>query len=36
MWTPADDLLFLKYCPNKRDRCYHAVSRGNFLCNQIK
>ena len=27
MWTPADDLLFLKYCPNKRDRCYHAVSR---------
>ena len=21
------DLLFLKYCPSKRDRCYHAVSR---------
>jgi integrase len=27
LWTTADDLLFLKYCPNKRDRCYHAVSR---------
>ena len=20
-------MLFLKYCPSKRDRCYHAVSR---------
>lgn len=27
LWTPEDDLLFLKYCPSKRDRCYHAVSR---------
>jgi integrase/recombinase XerD len=27
IWRPADDLLFLKYCPNKRDRCYHAISR---------
>jgi integrase/recombinase XerD len=27
LWTVEDDLLFLKYCPNKRDRCYHAVSR---------
>jgi integrase/recombinase XerD len=27
LWTPEDDLLFLKYCPNKRDRCYHAISR---------
>jgi integrase/recombinase XerD len=27
LWTQADDLLFLKYCPNKRDRCYHAISR---------
>jgi integrase/recombinase XerD len=24
---PQDDLLFLKYCPSKRDRCYHAISR---------
>jgi integrase len=23
----GDDLLFLKYCPSKRDRCYHAISR---------
>ena len=27
LWTPGDDLLFLKWCPNKRDRCYFAISR---------
>lgn len=27
MWTPDDDLLFLKYASNKRDKCYHAMSR---------
>jgi len=27
LWTQKDDLLFLKYCPSKRDRCYHSVSR---------
>ena len=27
IWTQKDDLLFLKYCPSKRDKCYHAVSR---------
>jgi integrase/recombinase XerD len=27
LWTKEDDLVFLRYCPNKRDRCYHAVSR---------
>jgi integrase len=27
LWTQEDDLLFLKYCPNKRDRCYHTISR---------
>jgi hypothetical protein len=27
LWTQEDDLLFLKYCPNKRDRCYHMLSR---------
>jgi hypothetical protein len=27
LWTPEDDSLFLKYCPNARDRCYHAMSR---------
>jgi integrase len=27
LWTPADDILFLKYCPSKRDKCYHAISR---------
>lgn len=27
LWTPEDDILFLKYCPSKRDKCYHAMSR---------
>ena len=27
MWTQEDDILFLKYCPSKRDRCYHAIAR---------
>jgi hypothetical protein len=27
LWTSNDDLLFLKYCPSKRDKCYHAISR---------
>jgi integrase len=27
LWTEQDDLLFLKYCPSKRIKCYHAVSR---------
>jgi len=27
LWTLEDDSLFLKYCPNSRDRCYHAMSR---------
>ena len=27
LWTQQDDLLFLKYCPSARDRCYHAISR---------
>jgi integrase len=27
LWSKDDDLLFLKYCPNKRDRCYHAMAR---------
>ena len=27
LWIQEDDLLFLKYCPSKRDRCYHAISR---------
>ncbi len=25
MWVAEDNLLFLKYCPNPRDRCYHAI-----------
>jgi len=25
MWNAEDNLLFLKYCPNPRDRCYHAI-----------
>ncbi len=27
LWTSEDDLLFLKYCPSKRMKCYHAMSR---------
>jgi integrase len=27
LWTKEDDLLFLKYCPSKRMKCYHAMSR---------
>jgi len=27
LWTVEDDLLFLKYCPNKFDRCYHDIAR---------
>jgi integrase len=27
LWTQEDDLLFLKYCPSKRDKAYHAISR---------
>ena len=27
LWTENDDLLFLKYCPSRRDKCYHMVSR---------
>jgi integrase/recombinase XerD len=26
LWNDEDDLLFLKYCPNPRDRCYHMMS----------
>jgi integrase len=27
LWSTKDDLLFLKFCPSKRDRCYHTISR---------
>ena len=27
LWTLEDDLLFLKWCPSTRDKCYHAISR---------
>jgi integrase len=27
LWTAEDDLIFLKYCPSSRDKCYHAISR---------
>jgi integrase len=27
LWTPEDDSLFLKYCPNPRDRAYHTMAR---------
>jgi integrase/recombinase XerD len=27
LWSQEDDLLFLKWVTNKRDRCYHTVAR---------
>jgi integrase/recombinase XerD len=27
LWTTENDLLFLKYCPSKRIKCFHAMSR---------
>jgi integrase len=27
LWTQEDDFLFLKYCPSKRIKCFHAMSR---------
>jgi integrase/recombinase XerD len=26
LWTAEDNLLFLKYCPSERLRCFHAIS----------
>ena len=26
IWTDEDHALFLKYCPEKRDKCYHAMA----------
>jgi integrase len=31
LWTEADDLLFCKYCPSKRDRAYHMVARDTAI-----
>lgn len=27
MWTSEDDLLFLKYCPSKRMKCFHMMAK---------
>jgi integrase/recombinase XerD len=27
LWTAEDDLLFLKYCPSKRDKAYHTIAK---------
>jgi hypothetical protein len=27
LWTQEDDLLFLRWVTNKRDRCYHTMAR---------
>jgi integrase len=26
LWTEEDHIVFLRYCVNKRDRCYHAMA----------
>jgi hypothetical protein len=32
LWTPYEDMLFLKYCPSKRMKCYHMMSRDLSAC----
>src|SRR5690349_15523545 len=27
LWTEEDDKVFLRYCPTKRIKCYHTISR---------
>ena len=27
LWTEEDDIVFLRYCPTKRMKCYHTISR---------
>jgi hypothetical protein len=27
LWSSEDDILFLKFFPSKRDRCFHTISR---------
>ena len=27
MWTEENDLVFLRYCPTKRMKCYRTISR---------
>ena len=27
LWTQEDDLVFLKWVTNERDRCYHTMAR---------
>jgi len=27
LWTEEDDRVFLRYCPTKRIKCYHTISR---------
>ena len=31
LWTSEDDLLFLKYCPSKRMKCFHTMA-GDTSC----
>ena len=35
LWSSEDDILFLKFCPSKRDRCFHTISR-DLSCRQHK
>ncbi|HEY7079174.1 MAG TPA: hypothetical protein VH500_05700 [Nitrososphaeraceae archaeon] len=27
LWAEEDDVMFLRYCPSKRMKCYHTISR---------
>lgn len=33
MWDTREHAIFLKYCPDKRDRCYHAMAIDTSVLN---
>ena len=35
IWTDEDHILFLRYCPDKRDKCYHAMANDTSESNSI-
>jgi integrase len=32
IWTNEEHAIFLKYCPEKRDRCYHSMANDTSAC----
>lgn len=35
LWTTQDDLLFLKYCPSKRIKCFHMMAKDTSCTHRI-